>query len=170
METTRKRPPKVRCRGFLLAELIVSVALLGLIITGLAVSMNGFSMVNDYQWARQRCTAAAQAQLDSLVATGSPIEPVELQRLWRGVEVSLERSPGAAPWEGLELIHVTATTQAGSKKVTVHLARYRGRTSPRTQVSSGCGGAARHGQRPTSDVTSLAPVGRRTMVAEGGRS
>jgi type II secretory pathway pseudopilin PulG len=115
---------RIRCRGFLFAELIVSLSLLGLIIAGLAVSMNGFTMVNDYQWARQRCTAAAQAQLDSIVATGRPIEPPELRRLWPGVEVSLERAPGAVPWEGLELIQVTATTQPGSRKVTVRLARY----------------------------------------------
>ena len=121
---------RIRCRGFLFAELIVSMGLLGLIITGLAVSMNGFSMVNDYQWARQRCTAAAQAQLDSIAATGRPIEPQELKRLWAGVDVATDRTPGVAPWDGLESIRVTASAQAGSKKVTVHLARYVGPTSP----------------------------------------
>ncbi len=121
---------RIRCRGFLFAELIVSMSLLGLIIAGLAVSMNGFSMVNDYQWARQRCTAAAQAQIDSIIATGHPIEPQELQRLWAGVDVVTETTPGIAPWEGLELIQVTATAQPGSKKVTARLARYVGPTSP----------------------------------------
>ena len=120
---------KTRCRGFLFAELIVSMALLGLIIAGLAVSMNGFSMVNDCQWARQRCTAAAQAQLDSIVTRGSPIEPPELQRLWAGVDVVTEKTPGVAPWEGLELVQVTASAQPGPKKVTVRLARYIGRAS-----------------------------------------
>lgn len=161
---------RIRCRGFLFAELIISMALLGLIITGLAVSMNGFSMVNDYQWARQRCTAAAQAQLDSLAATGNPIEPQEVQRLWPGVEVSLERSPGAAPWEGLELVQVTASAQPGPKKVIVHLAGYVGRTSARTGLSNGSGGAARYDHDRTSDVTSLATVPRGTILAEGGRS
>ena len=113
---------RIRRSGFLLAELVVATALLGMIIAGLAVSMNGFSMVNDCQWARQRCTAAAQAQLDSFAATGRLIEPEELKRLWPGVDVVVDRSPGAGPWEGLELIQVTATAQAGPRKITVHLA------------------------------------------------
>ncbi len=134
---------RIRCRGFLFAELIVSMALLGLIITGLAVSMNGFSMVNDYQWARQRCTAAAEAQLESIVATGHLIEPQELQRLWAGVDVVTEKTPGTAPWEGLELIRVTATAQPGSKRVTVHLARYVGPTSPINTRSPTMGGSVK---------------------------
>jgi type II secretory pathway pseudopilin PulG len=120
---------RVRCSGFLLAELMVATALLGLIIAGMAVSMNGFSMFNDCQWARQRCAAAAEAQLDSATATGRLIEPQELKRLWPGVEVTVGRSPGAAPWDGLELVQVTAIAQAGPRKVTVHLSRYLRRES-----------------------------------------
>jgi len=115
---------RVRCSGFLLAELMVATGLLGLIIACLAVSMNGFSLVNECQWTRQRCTAAAQAQLDSLAATGRLIEPQEIKRLWPGVDVSVDKSAPAAPWDGLELIRVAATAQAGPRKVTVHLARY----------------------------------------------
>ena len=118
---------RIRCSGFLLAELVVATALLGMIIAGLAVSLNGFSMVNDCQWVRQRCAAAAQAQLDGLAATGRLIEPGELKRLWPGVNVVVDRSPGAGPWEGLELIQVTTTAQAGPRRITVHLARYVGR-------------------------------------------
>jgi len=115
---------RIRDRGFILAELITATALLGLIIAGLAVSMNGFSLVNDCQWARQRCTAAAQAQLDNITATGRLIEPPELKRLWPGVDVSVDRAPAAAPWGGLELVRVMAAAQAGPRKVTVHLTRY----------------------------------------------
>jgi type II secretory pathway pseudopilin PulG len=115
---------RIRCRGFLLAEVIVATALLGLIIAGLAVSMNGFSMFNDCQWARQRCAAAAEGQLDSLAATGRLIEPQEIKRLWPGVEVTVDKSAGVTPWDGLELIQVTATAQAGPRRITVHLARY----------------------------------------------
>jgi type II secretory pathway pseudopilin PulG len=115
---------RTRCGGFLWAELVVAIGLLGVIVTGLMVSMNGFSLVNNCQWARQRCTAAARAQIDSLVATGRPIERPELQRLWPRVDVRVERTPGAGPWEGLELLQVTATAQAGPRKITVHLARY----------------------------------------------
>jgi type II secretory pathway pseudopilin PulG len=124
METRR-----IRCSGFLLTEMMVATALLGLIITGLAVSMNGFSIVNDCQWARQRCTAAAQAQLDGLAATGRLIEPQEVKRLWPGVDVSVSRAEGAAPWDALELVQVTASAQAGPRKITIHLARYLRRVS-----------------------------------------
>lgn len=113
-----------RGRGFLLAEMIVGISLLGVIIAGLAVSMNGFSMINDYQWGRQRCMAAAEAQLDSLAATGKPIETQEMQRLWPGVTVALERTAGAGAWEGLELVQVTATAQPGPHRIIVRLARY----------------------------------------------
>ncbi len=115
---------KMRRHGFLTAELLVATALLGLIITGLAVSMNGFSKFNQHQWTRQRCTAAAQAQLDSIAATGAPIDEQELKRLWPEVEVVVETKPGEAPWDGLELVQVTATGRVGSRGVTVHLARY----------------------------------------------
>jgi type II secretory pathway pseudopilin PulG len=120
---------RTRCGGFLWAELVVATALLGVVIAGLAVSMDGFSMVNNLQWARQRCVAAAQAQLDSLAATGRPIEPQELARLWPDVEVVADRSPGTGPWDGLERIQVTATAQPGPRKVTIHLARYLRRVS-----------------------------------------
>lgn len=124
---------RIQCGGFLLTELMVATALLGMIITGLAVSLNGFSMVNDSQWARQRCTAAAEAQLDSVTATGRPIEPPELQRLWPGVKVMVHRSAGATPWDGLELVQVAASAQAGPRKVTVHLARYLRRDAAATE-------------------------------------
>ena len=127
------RKNKTRCGGFLWAELVVATALLGVVLAGLTVSMTGFTLVNNCQWARQRCTAAAQAQIDSLVATGRPIEPQELQRLWPHVDVRVDRAPGAGPWNGLDLLQVTATTQAGRRKITVHLARYLQRGAPSAQ-------------------------------------
>jgi type II secretory pathway pseudopilin PulG len=122
MSMVKKR---VKCGGFIVAELLTATALLGLLIAGLAISMSGFSMFNRYQWSRQRCVAAAQAQLDSIVARGRPIESQELERLWPHVEVSVDTRPGEAPWDGLELVQVTAVGRpAGSRPVTVHLARY----------------------------------------------
>jgi type II secretory pathway pseudopilin PulG len=115
---------KMKRHGFLTAELLVATALLGLIITGLAVSMNGFSLFNGYQWTRQRCTAAAQAQLDSITATGAPIDEQELKRLWPKAEVVVETTPGEPPWDGLELVQVTATARAGARQVTIRLTRY----------------------------------------------
>lgn len=111
---------RTRQHGFLTAELLTGTALLGVIIVGLAVILNGFAKSNHYQWSRQRCTAAAQAQLDSITATGAPVDPQELQRLWPNVTVAVERTPAGAPWDGLELVQVTATT----RQVTIRLARY----------------------------------------------
>jgi type II secretory pathway pseudopilin PulG len=110
----------MRCKGFLTAEMLTATVLLGLIIAGLAVSTSGFSKFNQYEWARQRCTAAALAQLESVTAGGILIEPQELRRLWPEVNVSVERTPADTPWNGLELVQVTAA----SRQVTVRLARY----------------------------------------------
>lgn len=113
-----------RRRGFLLADLIVSIALFGVLLAGLAVSVNGFGAFNRYQWARQQCIAAAMAQLDSVTATGAPIDSDECERLWPRVTVSLERTPGVEQWAGLERIDVEASAQVGSRRVVVETARY----------------------------------------------
>jgi type II secretory pathway pseudopilin PulG len=113
-----------RQKGFLSAELIVATGLLGLLVAGMAVSLGGFAGLNRYLWTRQRCTAAARAQLDSVVATGRPIEPQELQRLWPEAEVTVDAKPGTPPWEGLKLVEVTATAPAGARLVKVRLVRY----------------------------------------------
>lgn len=109
-----------RYRGFFLADFLTSVALLGVIITLLAASMSAFSKFNQYQWARQRCISAATAQLDSITATGSPIDEQQLQRLWPQVSVAVQRSPGGGRWDGLELVQVTAATG----EVKIRLVRY----------------------------------------------
>jgi len=110
--------------GFLLADLIVGISLFAMLLAGLGISVAGFSGFNRYQWTRQQCTAAAIAQLDSLTATGAPIDSEDAGRLWPRVTVSLDRTPGEGPWAGLERINVKASAQAGSRKVTVELARY----------------------------------------------
>jgi hypothetical protein len=109
-----------RYKGIFLADFLTSIALLGVIITILATSTNAFSKFNHYQWARQRCIAAATAQLDSITATGSPIGEQELQRLWPFVNVTVERSGADGRWNGLELVQVTAV----AREVKVRLVRY----------------------------------------------
>jgi Tfp pilus assembly protein PilV len=113
-----------RRRGFLMTELIVGTALLGVALAGLAVSLQGASMFNQYQWTRQRCVAAAEAQLDSLAATGGPIEETRMKSLWPDVDVAMDTMIGEAAWEGLEMVRVTATGKAGPRVVTVRLERY----------------------------------------------
>ena len=53
----------------MLTKLIVATAVMGLILTGLALAMNGFAKFNRYQLVRQRCIAAALAQLDGCILT-----------------------------------------------------------------------------------------------------
>jgi type II secretory pathway pseudopilin PulG len=110
--------------GFLLTELIVSMTLVGLIIVGLTVSMQGAAAFNRYEWSRQQCIAAAQAQIDSLTATGTLLSKDQINRLWPKVTVSVERSAGEGQWARLELLQVTATTKAGPHLAQVRLARY----------------------------------------------
>ncbi|MBN1508398.1 MAG: hypothetical protein JW955_16230 [Sedimentisphaerales bacterium] len=116
----RRERKNMQQRGFFLADFLTAAALLGLIITVLAVSVGGFAKFNQYQWARQRCTAAATAQLDSITATGSTIDEPGLQRLWPHVSVTVERAPADGPWAGLEIVQVVAAT----KETRVRLMRY----------------------------------------------
>lgn len=122
--------------GFMLAELIVAMSLFALLLAGLTVSVGGFSAFNRHQWARQQCIAAAMAQLDSVAATGTPIDPDDCQRLWPRVTVSLERTPGEGQWVGLERIDVKAGAQAGPRQVVVELSRY---VAPAVQPAEGEG-------------------------------
>jgi type II secretory pathway pseudopilin PulG len=110
--------------GFLLTEMLVATAVMGLILTGLALAMNGFARFNRYQLVRQRCTAAAQAQLDNITATGKPIPQDDFQRLWPNLATSVASSPGAGQWEGLMLVEVTTTAKSFRKEVQVRLNRY----------------------------------------------
>jgi type II secretory pathway pseudopilin PulG len=111
-------------QGFLLTETIVALSLLGLLLAGLALSLHGMAKFNRYQLIRQRCIAAAQAQLDSIAATGELISDEDVQRLWPGLSVSVRRSPGAGQWQGLERLEVTAGGKSFRKDVTIRLSRY----------------------------------------------
>lgn len=111
-------------RGFLLTEMIVAIGLLGLLLVGLALSLHGFAKFNRYQLVRQRCIAAAQAEIDSIAATGEPIPDEDFKRLWPRLSVSVKRSPGAGPWRGMERIEVTANGKSFRKEVKIQLSRY----------------------------------------------
>jgi len=113
-----------RHRGFLVIELIVGLSILALLLGGLAYTLNGFAAFNRRQLVRQQCTAAAQAQLDSIAVTGKPLEKEELETLWPGIAVSLAQSAGAGQWQGLRLVEVEAAEKKGAHRVRVKLQRY----------------------------------------------
>lgn len=111
-------------RGFLLTEITVAMIVLGILLVGLALSLNGFAKFNRYQLVRQQCIAAAQAELDSMTSTGKAIPDEDLKRLWPKLSVSIKNSIGTGQWQGLKLIEVTASGMAFSKEVRVQLSRY----------------------------------------------
>ena len=110
--------------GFLLPELAISVSLLGVLLTLLAVSLNSFRRFNHYQLVRQRCVSAAQAQLDSIAVTGKAIDEEDFKRLWPKLSVSIQKSAGSGQWEGLKLIQVKAKAKSFNRDVKVELSRY----------------------------------------------
>lgn len=119
MKTNKQRNP-----GFMLAELIVGISVLAALIISVALTLHGFRQFNHYQWVRQHCLAAAQAQLDSVVKTSDMIPEGQLQALWPRVSVSLERHAGQGQWEGLQRIDVSAKAKSYERTVKVTLSRY----------------------------------------------
>jgi type II secretory pathway pseudopilin PulG len=116
--------------GFLLAEIIVSLTVMAMLLAGVAFSLNGIARFNRYQLIRQQCIAAAQAQLDSLTATGKPIEDGDFSRIWPGLSVFIEKSAGQGQWEGTQLVKITTSGKYLRKQVTIELSRYFSRDEP----------------------------------------
>ncbi len=110
--------------GWILIELVVAVGILAIVLTALAQIQYQLTKLNALQWTRTRCVTAGQGQLDSIAATGSPIAEDEVERLWPGITVQVQRSPGQGDWQGLTLLSVTASGQTKGKEVKVELARY----------------------------------------------
>ncbi len=108
----------------MMTELIVSLAVLGMIMVAFAISLDGFRRLNHYHFTKQRCVSAAQATLDSIAVTGKAIDEADVNRLWPGVIVKIEESEGTDQWKGLKLISVSAKGTTRNKKVEVRLSRY----------------------------------------------
>lgn len=110
--------------GFTLVELTVALAILGILLTCLAISLDGFRRFNHYQLVRQRCVAAAQAQLDSIAVSRAQISQEDFAGLWPTLSVSIEQSDGTGQWEGLKLIEVKTRAKSLNKDVEVKLSRF----------------------------------------------
>jgi len=115
---------KNKSGGFTIAEIIVALVVLGMVMAGLALSLRTFAKLNRFQWMRQHCIAAAQAQLDSISVTGEAISNKDFKRLWPDLSVSIKESAGAGQWEGMKLVQVTANGRTFGKEVKVQLCRY----------------------------------------------
>ena len=121
---------KMRYGGFLMTEMIVAFTVMAMLISGLALSMNGLAKFNRYQLVRQQCIAAAQAELDSFTATGKPIPDEDVRRIWPQISVSIEKSDGDDQWQGMELVNVSASGRSFRKEVKIHLSRYVSKNVP----------------------------------------
>jgi type II secretory pathway pseudopilin PulG len=115
---------RIRIRGIMMTELIISMAVLGTLFVLFAISLNGFKRLNNNQLVRQRCVSAGQAELDSIAATGSALDGNDLERLWPGMSIRIDESDGTGQWKDLKLITVTAQATSFNKKVEVRLSRY----------------------------------------------
>ena len=113
-----------RQTAFTLVELLLGIALMGLLLTSLGPLWHSMRQVNDREMARQRCLAAAASELDSLARTGREIEPDQARRLWPNVRLESARSAGQGDWAGLTLLKVTARSDSHGREVRVDLARY----------------------------------------------
>ena len=114
----------IRHGGFLLAEMTVSLTILAMLLASVAFSLNGIAKFNSYQLVRQQCVAAAQAELDSLSATGKSIPDEDVSRIWPRISVSIKKSTGLGQWKGTELVEVTASGRSFRKEVKIQLSRY----------------------------------------------
>jgi hypothetical protein len=124
MKDEKMTTERVRYRGLMMTELIVSLTVLGMLMVTFTISLDGFRRLNLYHFTKQRCVSAAQATLDSIAVTGKAIDEADANRLWPGVIIKIDESEGTGQWKGLKLIHVTAGSAALNKKVEVCLARY----------------------------------------------
>lgn len=110
--------------GYLLTEFVIFLAVLGILLTCLALSLDGFRRFNHYQLVRQRCIAAAQAQLDSITVTGRQINEDDFKQLWPKLTIRIEKADGTGQWNGLELISIKAKGKSFNKNIEVQLTRY----------------------------------------------
>ena len=110
--------------GFLVTEMTVALTVTGILLVGFALSLHAFATFNSYQLVRQRCIAAAQAELDSIAARGQAIADEDFQRLWPKLNVSIKKSSGTGQWKGMELVEVTTKGKSFRNEVNVQLSRY----------------------------------------------
>lgn len=110
--------------GFLIIEMTTSLLVLGILLGCLALSLDGVRKFNHYQLTKQRCIAAAQAQLDSISVTGGQISDKDFKRLWPKLNVSIEKSDGDGQWKKLKLIKVKTKAKSLDKNIEIELTRY----------------------------------------------
>ena len=119
------RPNRHHCApAYLAMEAFIAIVLIAMLGASYAMLQRSSAALNRNCLARQRCILAAQAQLDSLTATGRTVEDAEVARLWPGVRTEVRRAPGEGQWQGLVLAAATATAEVDGRSIKVELSRY----------------------------------------------
>ena len=111
-------------KGMLSVELVVAISVLATILGVLVALGVSFGKLNNKLWAKHICCNAGQAQMDSIMTTGVPIEDAAFKKLWPGVTFQLETSDGNGQWQGLQRIDLTLSKKVKQKDVQVQLTRY----------------------------------------------
>jgi hypothetical protein len=112
--------------GWIAIEAMTAIVLLGVLAASYTMLQRSTAALNEAHLERQRCILAAEAQLDSLTATGQALDPAEVERCWPGVRTEVLRRAGEGAWEGLPLatVSATATVPASGREIRVELSRY----------------------------------------------
>jgi len=111
-------------KGILLTELVVAFSVLGVLIGCLALGLYGYAKFNLFQQVKLQCISAAQAQLDSISATGQAVSKDDFERLWPKIDVTLEQSEGTGQWSRMKLVRAKTKGMSFNTPVNVELSRY----------------------------------------------
>lgn len=113
-----------RNNGWILTEVAVVLFLMIVFFISMISATATFKHLNFLTLKKQQCLAAGRAQLDSIVATGKPIEEKDFKRLWPDIEVVIDRNPAQGDWEGLSCCVVVTKTKVRKRYIETKLCRY----------------------------------------------
>jgi len=116
--------PSNNRQGWIMLDFMITVFILVTLFISLAITMTATKRYNRMIHSRQQCLSAARSQIDSLAARGSLISDQDMARLFKGITVNVEISPGTGDWQGLDKVKIAASKQAGRKTVNIVLERY----------------------------------------------
>lgn len=100
-------------KGFFVPEILVGMAIMAVVAALAADAIAGYYRVRrQYDWRRAAAWAAA-GQLQRYQA-GAPIDSAPPGNLWpEEIHLKTAARPGQGPWQGFQLITVTATVEDG---------------------------------------------------------
>ncbi len=110
--------------GWLLTEVAVTLFVLASFFMVMISATATFGRFNWLLLNKQRCMAAARAQVDSVVSTGRALKDEDFKRLWPRLEVAVDIRDGAGDWKGLKLCVVTTRAKARKRYIEIRLSQY----------------------------------------------